>query len=391
MKNQFKDAVGGFLARHLNEAIREKFHMDLPEDLIELAHAFKRSGKPLYVVGGAVRDAIQGKQPHDYDVASAATPDEAKEILQRYLPSFKTLEFGEQFGIIKVITPLKGEYEIATFRKDLGAGRRPDAVEFTTIENDVQRRDLTINALFYDIDAEEIVDHVGGIEDIKNSIVRTVGDPASRFGEDKLRKLRVLRFAARMGSPIHGSTAEALHNDNSLTGVSPERIRDEFIKGIAAAKHVSQFLALVSEFHMWDQICPGLKMSEKPYEVRDPVILMALLLKGNDPAPLSKKLVVGMKWHIEEASGISFLIRLQALHPDNAFRLKKAFANASLSDDQMREFSEINQLPDRRLLEAFIKYQPSITGDELLAQGYKGKELGLEQERRETAEFRNLL
>ena len=154
--------------------VRLSFELDVPDSLMVLADVFDRNGEELYIVGGAVRDALQGKEPKDFDVATGADPDRVIEIVNQ-LDGFKVLEVGKAFGIVVVIAPDKEEYEIATFRKDIGAGRRPDSVEFTSIEEDVKRRDLSINALFYDIKRKEVVDYVGGIEDLKNGVVNVVG------------------------------------------------------------------------------------------------------------------------------------------------------------------------------------------------------------------------
>ena len=197
--------------------IRLKFDIPLPKDIYKIKDVIKNAGYKLYVVGGAVRDALLGKTPKDFDLATDALPDTIQNLLK---PFYKTLETGKSFGVINVITP-SDEYEIATFRKDIGKGRKPDAVEFTTIDQDVLRRDLTINALFYDIDTSEVVDLVGGIEDLKNGVVRTVGSPEERFDEDRLRILRAIRFAARFGSDLDAATDAALKKDSNLNGVSP--------------------------------------------------------------------------------------------------------------------------------------------------------------------------
>ena len=124
---------------------------------------------------------------------------------------FKTLEVGKSFGVVLV-----GGHEIATFRKDIGKGRRPSAVDYTDIKGDVERRDLTINALFYDIDKAEIVDLVGGIKDLKSKTIRTVGEAQQRFDEDPLRKLRALRFAGTIGGKMHTDTYNALKENPDL-------------------------------------------------------------------------------------------------------------------------------------------------------------------------------
>lgn len=236
-------------AENTVQPVREPLAIDIPQDISDLSSIFQRAGYKLYLVGGAVRDALLGKTPKDYDIATDAQPDQILEILAPY-NEYKTLEIGKAFGVINVITPQGEEYEVATFRRDLSGGRRPDAVEFTDIATDVMRRDLTINALFYDMSTGEVVDYVGGIEDLHNGVVKAVGDPKERFDEDRLRILRAIRFAARMGSQLDPETREAIKADNSLRGVSPERIRDEFLKGIKSAKSVPEFIAMISDLNL---------------------------------------------------------------------------------------------------------------------------------------------
>ena len=144
-----------------------KFRLVIPSDIKKIHKLFKKNKKKLFVVGGAVRDAILGKNPKDFDLATDAKPDEVLAIAKK--GGLKTVEVGKQFGVVIV-----GGHEIATFRKDIGKGRRPSSVDYTDIEGDVKRRDLTINALFYDLDRGEIVDLVGGIKDLKRIKIRTV-------------------------------------------------------------------------------------------------------------------------------------------------------------------------------------------------------------------------
>jgi len=373
----------------LFEQIRKKFKMDLPQDLVLLADQFKIAGYPLYVVGGAVRDALMGKEPKDYDVATGAVPDKVAEILATN-PENKVLEIGKAFGVVKVITPLGNEYEIATFRRDLSGGRRPDAVEFSNIETDVMRRDLTINALFYDIDAEEIVDFVGGIDDIEKGIVKAVGDPIERFNEDRLRILRAIRFAGRSGSQLDPATSNAIKQDNSLKGVSPERIRDEFLKGIKSAKSVPQFLGMINEYDLWSQIFQGLIISYDQIETKNIPIVLARLLWENDPQIVLKKLNT-LKFLSNECAQVSFLLRFKGLVPENAYKLKKAFVNSKLSDEDLIEFAVMKNMPSQQLTAAFIEYEPSISGQDLIALGFTGANLGNELEHRETVLFKQIL
>ena len=178
---------------YLNTLLAEaKLKLNIPSDIKKLHKLFKKNGKQLYVVGGAVRDAILGKSPKDFDLTTDAKPDEVEEIAKK--GGLSSHPVGKPFGVVLV-----DNHEIATFRKDIGKGRRPDAVDFTDIKGDVKRRDLTINALFYDMGRGEIVDLVGGIADLKKKKIRTVGVPEQRFDEDPLRKLRAVRFAGSVG------------------------------------------------------------------------------------------------------------------------------------------------------------------------------------------------
>ena len=233
---------------YLNTLLAEaKLKLNIPSDIKKLYKLFKKNGKQLYVVGGAVRDAILGKSPKDFDLTTDAKPDEVLKIAQQ--GGFKTIEVGKSFGVVVV-----GGHEIATFRKDIGKGRRPDAVDFTDIRGDVMRRDLTINALFYDMGRSEIVDLVGGIKDLKKKQVRAVGEPSQRFDEDPLRKLRAVRFAGSVGGKMHKDTWNALVKNPSLSGISGERVRDEFIKGIKKAVSVPKYFKMLKKLGMLKQM-----------------------------------------------------------------------------------------------------------------------------------------
>jgi tRNA nucleotidyltransferase/poly(A) polymerase len=384
-----------FVREHLFEQVRKKFAMSLPDDLLRLAHEFKAAGHQLYVVGGSVRDALQGKEPKDYDVATDAVPDQVVEILNS-LGDWATDEVGRSFGVVRARRmtgdgrPAGDEYEIATFRQDIGKGRRPDAVKFTNIENDVKRRDLTINALFYDIDAGEIVDYVGGIDDIKNGVVRAVGDPKERFDEDRLRILRALRFAARMGNDLDPATSAAIKANNSLQGVSAERIRDEFLKGVKTAQNVGSFFDLIIQHGLWPQILPGLKVQDAFVTERDPSVMLALILDTNDPQLVAKRLN-SLKYPANESSQASFLIRFKGLEVANAYRLRKAADATHVTPAQLEAYASERDLPRPKLLRAFLEYTPTVDGNDVMADGFSGAALGKELERRETELFKGLV
>jgi len=263
---------------------------------------------------------------------------------------------GVQFGVINAYIGDE-EYEIATFREDVGKGRRPDSVIFSDIETDVKRRDLTINALFYDIETKEIVDLVGGMEDIKNKVVRTVGDADERFGEDRLRVLRAVRFAARVGSKLDPAIDKSLKRDASLEGVSPERVRDEFLKGIKSAKSVKHFLNLLDRYGLLGQVFNGIDLPNKTFvENKNPIVVMAMILKDVSFDKLGKQLN-GLTYSIDEIRKVTFLIAYYKTMGDNNFyTLKKLYKISKLDDETFKDFIELNNL-DMNLASKFAKYQ----------------------------------
>lgn len=219
------------------ESIQPKDMWDIiPQSVKDLNELFKEHGKKLYLVGGSVRDFLTGDKPKDFDLATDALPDEVINIVGK---TYRTNLQGKAFGVVVVFTKEVPEgMEIATFRSDiydgkLGKSRNPD-VKFTSIEEDVKRRDLSINGLFYDLDKREIIDLVGGVEDLKNKTIRMIGNPDLRIQEDPLRILRVFRFSYRYGFEIDKETKDAIErNKESLKIISRERIWEEIKKSFS--------------------------------------------------------------------------------------------------------------------------------------------------------------
>lgn len=389
-----KENIKQILREGLIREERIKFDLPIPQDIQQIKDTFKKNGFKLYVVGGAVRDAILGKTQKDYDLATDALPDKVEEMMKS--AGLKTLSTGKAFGVINVFTS-EGEYEIATFREDLSGGRRPDAVSFTNIEGDVKRRDLTINALFYDIDTHEIVDLVGGINDIKNGVVRTVGAPEERFGEDRLRIMRAIRFAGRFGNELDPATDAALQKDASLEGISGERIRDEFLKGIKSAKSQKHFLSMLDKYGLFEFIFKGLNVDKNlinklgSYNYDDYIVLLASLLKDNGIDALRKRLN-DLKYSVEEVKALTFLIAMLKLDVDTAVTLKKAEQHAGVTQDQIRDFCGKQRVPSQ-LLDAFEAFRLTVSGQEVMDNlGLKpGKELGQAIQQIETDNFKKLL
>ena len=361
MKKEIKRLLREGLESIITEEKRVKFDVPIPNDIIGMKDVFKKNGHKLYVVGGAVRDALLGKTPKDYDLATDATPDKVELMMDK--AGYRTLPTGKAFGVINVFTD-DDEYEIATFRKDLSGGRRPDAVEFTTIDQDVKRRDLTINALFYDIDTGEVVDLVGGIDDIKGGIVRTVGSPEERFGEDRLRILRALRFAGRFGSDLEPNVDAALKKDSSLEGISKERIRDEFIKGLKTSKSAKYFLGLVDKYNMWGEIFPGLTINKKYIDDKDAIINLATLLKDNDISNL-RGILNKLAYSNDEIKNIQFLVSLNDFEADDIYKYKKDQRGITLTDKQILDYAKHNGL-DGKLIDALLKFNLSVKGGEAM-------------------------
>jgi poly(A) polymerase len=191
----------------------------------EVAARLREQGHIAYFAGGCVRDMVRGLVPKDYDIATDARP----EVVQKLFP--RTFAVGAHFGVI-IVLETGFQFEVATFRSDdvYIDGRHPRTVHFSSPEEDAQRRDFTINGMFYDPVAEKVIDFVGGCADIDAKLVRAIGDPAQRFTEDRLRMLRAVRFATTLDYEIDKTTWEALTaNASSINQISAERIRDELI------------------------------------------------------------------------------------------------------------------------------------------------------------------
>jgi tRNA nucleotidyltransferase/poly(A) polymerase len=198
----------------------------------KICRTLRSAGHEAYLVGGCVRDILLGREPADYDVSTDAIPDRVQQLFPR------SLAIGAQFGVIIVLDDSDGEdgaqVEVATFRSDVGYtdGRHPDQVIYAkSPQEDVRRRDFTINALLLDTETKEVLDFVGGREDLRAGIIRAIGQPELRFREDKLRMLRAVRFAARFVYAIEPATFQAIQKlAPEIRQVSAERIRDELTK-----------------------------------------------------------------------------------------------------------------------------------------------------------------
>ena len=258
---------------------------DVKPGALNILRTLNDHGYRACLSGGCVRDLLMGREPKDWDVATNAGPDAVRRLFDR------TVDVGARFGIITVLLD-DGRYEVARFRRDgeYEDGRRPREVEFADAEADAQRRDFTINGMFYDPASGRVIDYVGGREDIGRRLVRAIGDPERRFAEDYLRMLRAVRFAARLDFAIEPGTLAAIRAGAERIGeVSAERIRDELTLiltegGAAAGAQLLMDLGLMPailpevaamegvpqppEFHpegdVWTHVCLMLEQLEDP-------------------------------------------------------------------------------------------------------------------------------
>jgi tRNA nucleotidyltransferase/poly(A) polymerase len=370
----------------------------IPQSVKDLHKLFKASGKKLYLVGGAVRDFLTGDKPKDFDLATDALPDEVLGIID---DKYRTNLQGKAFGVVVVFTKDQPEgMEIATFREDVSKGRNPEVKLGATIEQDVKRRDISFNGLFFDLDTNEIVDLVGGQQDLKDGVTRMIGDPNERFEEDSLRILRAFRFASRYGHPLHKDTEAAIAKRNQLENIEPEsgemkrisqeRIWEEMKKAWKQAKDYRNYLAFFSKFDMWNQVFPGIEVCELFVDTKDFVVVIASLFRNETTEGLEHKIVQDFRIEQEVAKKVVFLIDLTNMTVESAYDMAKRRQQCAISDETMLEWLKVNDSQFPVPLK-FIEYKPTVSSQELMAKGFKGKELGIEIKRLETEKFKQML
>jgi len=251
----------GTAPHHIDPAAARQF-------AVEVVATLRQAGKQALWAGGCVRDQLLGLTPKDYDVATDALPEEIPAIFRRR----KTIPLGVAFGVMTIVGPRNaGQIEVATFRRDAtySDGRHPDAVTFSTPEEDAQRRDFTINGLFFDPLAEQVIDYVEGEEDLRRGVIRAIGEPRLRIQEDKLRMLRGVRFAATFGFELDRATTAAIRDQAlELTVVSAERIAGELRRMWTLPRRVRS-LELLRETNLLPVILPESALIADPRRTDD--------------------------------------------------------------------------------------------------------------------------
>lgn len=263
-----------------------------------LVEQLRAAGHEAYYAGGCVRDRILGATPKDYDIATSAKPEDVQRLFPRTVP------VGAAFGVVLVLGPVPGlQVEIATFRVEDGYvdGRRPTKVEYADVRRDAERRDFTVNGLYYDPIAEKVLDFVGGQADLRRRVVRCIGEPGKRFGEDKLRMLRAPRFAAQLDFALDEGTARAIRRlAPEIRVVSAERVRDELRRMLTGPRPARAF-RLLDELGLLSVVLPevaamkGVEQSPEHHPEGDVFVHTMLLLEQLHGAPF--ELAMGALLH----------------------------------------------------------------------------------------------
>ncbi len=414
--------------------------INLPSEITEILSLLEKNGFEAYCVGGAIRDSIMGIAPGDWDVTTSALPEETKKIFKNY----KTIDTGIKHGTITVIVNNK-MFEITTYRLDgeYKDNRHPANVSFTkNLENDLSRRDFTVNALAYN-PKTGLVDLYNGQEHIYNSIIKTVGDPDTRFNEDGLRIMRALRFSAVLGFEIEKETANSIHkNRELLKNISAERLQAELIKlicGKNAYKVLMNYGDVLSVFipeikpsigfkqygekhayDVWEHICHTVDTIPPQKDLRLTMLLHDLGKvpthkineKGNSTfknhaivgGEMAKEILTRLKFDKKTISRVSFLVSHHDFEPvESKIELKKHLKNKTPDDirtlltikksdrgalsEKYRDISEgtartlafLREIEDNN--ECYNISQLSISGKDLIKKGLKGEEIGIALEK----------
>lgn len=408
--------------------------IDLPRDVRTAMEKLNRAGYDCFAVGGCVRDSLRGVPPHDWDLTTCAWPRQIKETFADY----RTVDIGIAHGTVAVVFP-SGTVEITTYRIDGGYrdSRHPDRVTFTpNLREDLSRRDFTVNAMAYHPDTG-LIDPFGGEVDLKRGVIRCVGVPARRFGEDALRILRAVRFSSALSFRLEGKTAGSVHRmRENLRRISAERIREELTK-LLMGKNVREVLSLYSDVIavVIPELAPcigfeqhnihhchdvwGHTVESVSCAAPDPVIRWTMLLHDigkpetltldgdtghfygheKQSAELAAKVLKRLKFDTRTAERVVTLIRSHMLLTEPAERAVKRRMNQltpevflqlldvmradtlSLAPEYHGRTEEIDRLESiaREILEqgqCFSLRDLAVNGNDLLAIGYQGREIG---------------
>ena len=350
----------------------------IPEEVLDIARVLERAGFEAWCVGGAVRDALLGDPHMDYDIATSARPEEVLRLFPRTVP------VGLRFGTVGVLDRQRQLHEVTTFRRDVETDGRHAVVQYgVSLEEDLARRDFTINALAYHPLREEWRDPFHGEEDLSRRVMRAVGDPAQRFREDYLRILRCLRFSARLEFVIDPTTWEAARAaTDGLTQLSAERVRDEWFKSLRTARDITELVRLWRESGVASAWMPELQGREGDagpsigLAERDPVLLTCLLT--SDPVAVLRRLKASNQ-EIGRAVAVREALPLPDRSDDVTVRRWLSRAGAAADDHATLVRWRTGQLPSWALAAERIRQRgDALTRDALAIGGGDLRAIGLE-------------
>lgn len=378
--------------------------MKLSHDILSIHKTITEAGYDLFVVGGAVRDSLLRKNPEDVDLVTNALPETVMELLADYNLDLQ----GKSFGVVRVFTKYypKG-IEIATYRKDITAGRNPE-VNFrdVTIEEDANRRDFTINALYYNITESKTLDFVNGISDLENKIIMTPGNPLDRFNEDGLRVMRAFRFAGRIDGILHPEVQVAILKKNPKLEsildcgkkvlISQERIWEEFTKALSQVHSPWDYVMSLVQHNIIQEVFPGfIKTGSIVMDSRKPEFVVAALMLGRFSEVVSasgrkiliKYLVQKCILSKQQAQGVVLLMRALAHDANDVNDMYKVLPRTNLKFEDVSLF--VCELGDKKFGRALGKYKPSVDSSTIL--NLEDEALGAEIKKLETDLFLKLL
>lgn len=389
--------------------------MKIPDGIKRLADAFKKSkevsigkeidsaaggekdvtlkSKKIYIVGGAVRDYMLGHTPRNYDLATDAHPQEVEAILRQARPAIRITKQDPKKGLTHISVDGE-EYELHTLQKK--SGNPDEGNVFTTNPGeDCEGRDFTINALYYDVIANSIIDHCGGLRHLKDGEIKPIGKADEKM-KDGMTKYRAMRMANTVpNGKFDDATKQALTKSaGEDDDVSPEKVREEFLKGLEHAhSDVRKYIKSYADHGLLQKVFPKLQLNADLPECgtcKNRAIVLAYLLKDNKPAKLVTKLKE-LKYTDREIKDAVYLINLLWFAPDHVYEFKKELLNTSLTKRQVVDWAKMNKL-DKDMIEKLVNYNLRINGGDLAErEGLQGDQLRGRIKSMEADEFKKTL